>query len=441
VPFKNDPVLIVFESLLSLFQVLSKLGVYKDENKFENPARPEAVVYISPDVPHGLKNFRNHTFDYGFRVWMDGKYKYLCKEKYEWLLSKDGKVTGIRMLYKISEADLNLKGQSRQRVKPAVRVLSRSVAKAFGYFGETDQEDIVQIINDGFDVLNSANPRHPAAKLKSGLGMFEDEQIEALEKFQDLLLKIEWREKNGCYTTTKKPFQKGLLCSIRSTIELFHEMKDEGVKYILTKRFNQDPVENTFSSLRRITPGQHPNLSEAIDRLRILMLKKNVKDLVNNNKASYEYADDEDGEHDDDGDYEPRIIPAKPANMPPLMVQEHVPDQEQNPFVGDSQEGIEYVSGFYTKRLSYEGAEPTKDSWTDRVDYGKLKHGKRELIKLVNLCSKYFNVLHKEGLKSGPNMIGIFVINIYNNSRIKLFGTLDPNSSKGVLNQTKYTYS
>ena len=28
----------------------------------------------------------------------------------------------------------------------------------------------MQIINDGFDVLNSANPRHPAAKLKSGLG-------------------------------------------------------------------------------------------------------------------------------------------------------------------------------------------------------------------------------------------------------------------------------
>ena len=168
--FKNYPVFNVFESLLSLFQVLSKLGVYRDQNKFENPARPEAVVYISPDVPHGLKNyrynffilfsgknttlnflkhilracfciffilthsslsntmfdrrfFRNHTFDYGFRVWMDGKYKYLGKEKYEWLLSKDGKVTGIRMLYKISEADLNLKGQSRQRVKPAVRVL------------------------------------------------------------------------------------------------------------------------------------------------------------------------------------------------------------------------------------------------------------------------------------------------------------------------------
>ena len=67
--------------------------------------------------------------------------------------------------------------------------------------------------------------------------MFQDDQIEALEKFQDLLSKIEWREKNGCYTSTKKPFQKGLLCSIKSTIELFHEMKEEGVKYILTKRY------------------------------------------------------------------------------------------------------------------------------------------------------------------------------------------------------------
>ena len=67
--------------------------------------------------------------------------------------------------------------------------------------------------------------------------MFQDEQIEALEKFQNLLSKIEWREKNGCYTSTKKPFQKGLLCSIKSTIELFHEMKEEGVKYILTKRY------------------------------------------------------------------------------------------------------------------------------------------------------------------------------------------------------------
>ena len=48
---------------------------------------------------------------------------------------------------------------------------SRSVAKAFGYHGETDKEDIVLIINDGFDVLNSSHPRHPYVQLKSGLGM------------------------------------------------------------------------------------------------------------------------------------------------------------------------------------------------------------------------------------------------------------------------------
>ena len=35
------------------------------------------------------------------------------------------------------------------------------------------------------------------------------------------------------------------------------------------------------------------------------------------------------------------------------MVQEPIPDQEQNPFVGDSQEGIEYVSGYYSKILIF----------------------------------------------------------------------------------------
>ena len=35
------------------------------------------------------------------------------------------------------------------------------------------------------------------------------------------------------------------------------------------------------------------------------------------------------------------------------MVQEPIPDQEQNPFVGDSQEGIEYVSRYYSKILIF----------------------------------------------------------------------------------------
>ena len=38
----------------------------------------------------------------------------------------------------------------------------------------------------------------------------------------------------------KKPFQSGIMTSIKATIELFNEMKSEGVKYILTSKLNQD---------------------------------------------------------------------------------------------------------------------------------------------------------------------------------------------------------
>ena len=63
-----------------------------------------------------------------------------------------------------------------------------------------------------------------------------DIQTMALKKLLLLLKKIEWRENNGSYTKTKKPFQKGLACAIRATLELIKDFKLENIEYILTKR-------------------------------------------------------------------------------------------------------------------------------------------------------------------------------------------------------------
>ena len=60
--------------------------------------------------------------------------------------------------------------------------------------------------------------------------------MKALEKMLELLTNIESKENNG-YKTSKKPFQRGLIFDIRSTIALFNEMKTKGVMYILTKRY------------------------------------------------------------------------------------------------------------------------------------------------------------------------------------------------------------
>ena len=62
-------------------------------------------------------------FDYGFRILWNGIMIYVSKQDYERLVAKDGEVGAIRMLYKLQKSDLNLKGQARQRVRPAVKTL------------------------------------------------------------------------------------------------------------------------------------------------------------------------------------------------------------------------------------------------------------------------------------------------------------------------------
>jgi hypothetical protein len=54
-------------------------------------------------------------------------------------------------------------------------------------------------------------------------------------------------------STTKKnpPCVNGLIISIKSTLDLWSDMKKNGSKYLLTSRLNQDPLENLFSILRR----------------------------------------------------------------------------------------------------------------------------------------------------------------------------------------------
>ena len=53
-------------------------------------------------------------------------------------------------------------------------------------------------------------------------------------------------------SNAKKPFQKGILVNIKSTLALYQEMKEEGYSYLLTSRLNQDALESTFSRLRGI---------------------------------------------------------------------------------------------------------------------------------------------------------------------------------------------
>lgn len=156
---------------------------------------------------------RSHILDSGMKVVLaNGEVVQLYRQDFIDLITNDasGSFGNIRRLYKLSlEKHVLLEGQSRQRVRPAIQLLSRSTANCFAIFGEEGKSKIIKCINDGFDVLNSRTI-FDSNKLKCALGIHENVQLGALQSFLDLLLRIEWKNREtGLFSNTKKPFQKG----------------------------------------------------------------------------------------------------------------------------------------------------------------------------------------------------------------------------------------
>jgi len=87
------------------------------------------------------------------------------------------------------------------------------------------------------------------------------------------------------------PFQKGLLMSIKSLLGLLEELKKIGINYIFTSRLNQDAAENTFSQIRGFG-STHPGPTDCINRLRLIILGRNGKIIVENPSVVQEVDDE-----------------------------------------------------------------------------------------------------------------------------------------------------
>jgi hypothetical protein len=142
-----------------------------------------------------------------------------------------------------------------------------------------DKLKLFQLYVDAwFDVMNSHQKCHLKPN-KCGLGIHEREQTEALKNMLDLVQHMSFGKDEAA--VRKKPFQTGIVVSINSTLDLFEELKTEGVSYLLTSRLNQDALENLFSQIRALG-GQntHPSSVDTINRIRTICLCKNAHSIV-----------------------------------------------------------------------------------------------------------------------------------------------------------------
>ena len=155
----------------------------------------------------------------------------------------------------------------------------------------------VSIVNDWWDVMDSGVPNHRYNMNKCGLGVNWEQQEYSLKR----MLALAENMVIGPVKTARKErvaFQKGIIVSINSVLALWAELKEEGCKYLLTRKLNQDCLENFFSAVRSLGgPDTNPNSVQFCTRVRILKTRRNldtVIDIVKDKNTHVEVEDVDD---------------------------------------------------------------------------------------------------------------------------------------------------
>ncbi|XP_071499561.1 uncharacterized protein [Diadema antillarum] len=237
-----------------------------------NPAETDRKIYFFCDVPHLLKTSRNNLENSGFnrqsRNLQIGekhiRWTHLI-QLYEWDSSSD-----LRLLPRLTPEHLYLNPSLRMRVKLATQVLSQSVANAFKLMsqktGDTSTDgtrQYVEMFNKFFDCLNVSTVSEGQRKRNPNMMPYRSVNDSRFEWLTDVFLRYikDWEQ--GIADTPNlsalererrcisKETREGLRITVASFVACTKELLQEGVEYVLSEKFSQDPIEEYFSKQRR----------------------------------------------------------------------------------------------------------------------------------------------------------------------------------------------
>lgn len=210
--------------------------------------------YICYDTPHLLKSLRNTMMNQKLEIQINGG-------KVSWqdivdVFNVDKRSSTTRMLLKITTKHINPTSFEKMKVKYAAQIFSNCVSTAiFTAVATNDLKSETAIntalflkeVNNIFDTLNSkvafdSNP------YKSALSVYRDipykTLVEAEQYFKKIKIYEQGVERKNIYCIN------GFVLTIQAILSLWGDLKNEGKKFLLTNRINQDPVENCFSVIR-----------------------------------------------------------------------------------------------------------------------------------------------------------------------------------------------
>lgn len=252
--------------------------VYKTNNRH---AEDDREIYFICDQPHVLKTARNNIAHSGFGqsfsrlLWNDNHY--LTWSHIKDLMFDDLEL-GLQLCPKITTEHINLTPFSVMNVRLAAQVLSTSVSVALKEWGPAEAAgtaEYCEMFDKFFDCFNVRNSKEYITKQKPFLKPYSSVHDERFQWLSDTFLPFFTNWKNSIQSRPGGPFSKtdkarmfiswqtheALIITTYSSIDLIKYLLNHQVRYVLTERFCQDPLENYFGRQRSMGRRRdNPNL-------------------------------------------------------------------------------------------------------------------------------------------------------------------------------------
>ena len=230
-------------------------GVTYAKPWIEHPVEPHQRLYFMADVPHVVKNLKSALVN-GHVITIPQDV--VDKEKLPSSQVSVGPLKdlvsyqegmALKLAPKLSRGVLEPSHFEKMKVSSAMHVFSKSTSAALKYMvAEENRPEsylttswFLEKVDHWFDLMSSRN-------VVTALSHFKMEECDkAISFLQDSIhlfrgLKI---GPQGSW----KPVQTGLVMATTTIQEIQHDLLSQGHKFVLTSRFTQDCLENTFSSI------------------------------------------------------------------------------------------------------------------------------------------------------------------------------------------------
>uniref|UniRef100_A0A147BVI5 Putative p-32 hm n=1 Tax=Ixodes ricinus TaxID=34613 RepID=A0A147BVI5_IXORI len=239
------------------------VGKHSKETCYANhPCDPARRLYFVADVPHLLKNLRNHLTR-GQDIYLPDEVvrknalptDTVSIKQVEQLLELDEQ-SDMRVAPRLKKACISPGHYAKMKVGPAYTLFHHDTAAGLRYLvklGRLDEEALTtawffEQVQRWFELMSSRTKVVAFShKAQAGLDFLKD----FITLFQDLAI--------GSRVRVWKPIQTGVVLSTTSAMELQTMMVgDHQFEYLLFSRLSQDALENLFSTIRLKNPVPRP---------------------------------------------------------------------------------------------------------------------------------------------------------------------------------------